>query len=116
MRPSDGAPVFNDHSDPDYDAGILGRMPGLHRDTLAWLEAVAPQEYCFRLPQAPGNSLQQAASRRNPLSRLPEKSIPITISGLNCEYLVRLAGMTRAEAEGHPEDQLTGAVANVASN
>ena len=37
MREVDGAQTFNDHSDPDYDAGVLARLAALHVDASAWL-------------------------------------------------------------------------------
>ncbi|MHB8890956.1 MAG: pyruvate, phosphate dikinase, partial [Candidatus Limnocylindrales bacterium] len=37
MREVDGAQTFNDHSDPAYDAGVLGRLAALHVDAAAWL-------------------------------------------------------------------------------
>jgi len=103
MRPSDGAPVFNDHSDPDYDAGILGRMPGLHRDTLAWLEAVAPQgplPFFRRRLETAFNRLQAGEA---PYLASPKVDSYHNIWFELHEYLIRLAGMTRAEAEGRQE-------------
>jgi pyruvate,orthophosphate dikinase len=38
MREVDGAQAFNDHSDPEYDAAVLGRLGALHLDACAWLE------------------------------------------------------------------------------
>jgi pyruvate,orthophosphate dikinase len=38
MRDVDGAQAFNDHSDPEYDAGVLTRLGALHVDAIAWLQ------------------------------------------------------------------------------
>jgi hypothetical protein len=37
LRPTDGEPVLNDHSDPGYDAAILARLADLHADVAAWM-------------------------------------------------------------------------------
>ncbi len=37
MREVDGAPAFNDHTDPGYDAGVLADLAALHADAAAWL-------------------------------------------------------------------------------
>ena len=41
LRAGAGEPVINDHSDPAYDAQVLDRLSGLHRDTLAWMAPLA---------------------------------------------------------------------------
>jgi len=99
MRPSDGAPVFNDHSDAGYDAGILARMPMLHSDTMIWLDAIRPAN---RLPFFAAR-LERAIARINAGDTACLAS-PKIDSYHNIwfelhEYLIRLAGLTRAEAE-----------------
>jgi pyruvate,orthophosphate dikinase len=37
LRPSGDEPVFNDHSDPGYDAQVLARLSELHHDAVAWM-------------------------------------------------------------------------------
>jgi pyruvate,orthophosphate dikinase len=37
LRPTDGEPVLNDHSDPEYDTAILARLADLHADVAAWM-------------------------------------------------------------------------------
>lgn len=108
MRPSDGAPVFNDHSDPDYDADILGRMPGLHRATMAWLETLVPQG-----PLPVFRTRLESAFARLQGGETPYLASPRIDSYHNIwfelhEYLIRLAGMTRAEAEGRQAGPLEG--------
>ncbi|UNU42315.1 hypothetical protein EAO27_06040 [Sphingopyxis sp. YF1] len=100
MRPSDGAPVFNDHSDPDYDAGILGQLPGLHCETTAWLAGIDPQG-----PLPFFRSRFETALARLRAGDTAYLASPKIDSYHNIwfelhEYLIRLAGMTRAEAEG----------------
>jgi len=41
LRAGAGEPLINDHSDPAYDAQVLDRLSGLHRDTLAWMAPLA---------------------------------------------------------------------------
>jgi pyruvate,orthophosphate dikinase len=54
-------PVMNDHADAEYDHAILGRLAGLHDETIAWLtplEAGCPRlaAYGVRL----GRAIEQA--------------------------------------------------------
>ncbi len=35
------AQVLNDHTDPDYDKGVLDRLAAVHADAIAWLKPVA---------------------------------------------------------------------------
>ena len=37
LRAGGDEPVFNDHTDPVYDAQVLERLAELHRDTVAWM-------------------------------------------------------------------------------
>jgi len=41
MRDIDGAQTFNDHSDPAYDAAVLGDLATLHADATAWMRPLA---------------------------------------------------------------------------
>ena len=36
LRPAEGEPVLNDHSDTDYDGSILARLADLHAEAVAW--------------------------------------------------------------------------------
>jgi pyruvate,orthophosphate dikinase len=47
LRPSDGEPVMNDHTDAAYDADVLDRLAALHEDASAFLEPLEPA--CARL-------------------------------------------------------------------
>ena len=38
----------NDHSDADYDSGVLDRLGAIHEDAKAWLEPIAPKVPRFR--------------------------------------------------------------------
>ncbi len=42
LRPGDGEPQVNDHSDPAYDGEVLDRLAGLHADAEAWLAPLEP--------------------------------------------------------------------------
>lgn len=101
MRPSDGAPVFNDHSDAAYDAAILGEMPTLHADTLAWLARIDPAG-----PMPFFRTRFKSAIARLQAGESSYLASPKIDSYHNIwfelhEYLIRLAGLTRAEAENH---------------
>ena len=45
LRPTNGDPVLNDHSDAAYDAAVLARLAGLHAEAGAWLP---PLEMAWR--------------------------------------------------------------------
>jgi pyruvate,orthophosphate dikinase len=49
VREVDGAQAINDHTDPAYDAEVIGRLTGLHQDASAWLGDLA-----FELPRLGG--------------------------------------------------------------
>jgi len=59
MREVDGAQTVNDHSDPAYDAGVLGRLAALHVDAAAWL---APLVAGLPRLATYGQRLEQAAA------------------------------------------------------
>jgi pyruvate,orthophosphate dikinase len=42
LRPGDGEPQVNDHSDAAYDADVLERLAALHADAEAWLAPLEP--------------------------------------------------------------------------
>ena len=99
MRPSDGAPVFNDHSDAAYDAAILSEMPALHADTLAWatrIDPVGPMPF-FRTRFESAIARLQAGESGYLAS--PKIDSYHNIWFELHEYLIRLAGLTRADAE-----------------
>lgn len=57
MRVVDGEQVLNDHSDEDYDRGVLERFYDLHQDARAWLEPLTDEmtrldSYLARLDRA----------------------------------------------------------------
>jgi pyruvate,orthophosphate dikinase len=57
MRPTDGGPVLNDHSDPTWDAGVLERLAAVDADAVAWIDALerdwpAARRYHRRLAEA----------------------------------------------------------------
>jgi pyruvate, orthophosphate dikinase len=41
MREVDGEQVFNDHTDADYDAKVLGDLAALHAETVSWMTPLA---------------------------------------------------------------------------
>ena len=59
MREVEGAQTFNDHTDPAYDAEVLGRLAALHVDASAWLTPLV-----VGLPRLAtyGQRLEQAAA------------------------------------------------------
>jgi pyruvate,orthophosphate dikinase len=99
MRPSDGPPVFNDHSDPAYDAEILGEMPALHADTVAWAGEVDPAgPMPFFLARFSAAFARIEGGETSYLASPKVDSYHNVWFELH-EYLIRLVGLTRAEAE-----------------
>jgi len=98
LRPTEGEPVLNDHSDPDYDAGILARVASLHAEATAW---IAPLENVW--PRAGGYRvrLDGALERgRDGDQRYVASPRVDSYHGIWFELheeLILLAGRTRAE-------------------
>ena len=91
-------PVYNDHTDPDYDAGVLGRLAGIHADALAWL---APVEHgCPRLATYGARLSRALDGARTGDGRYVARPLfdsyhPVWFE-LH-EELIQLAGRTRAD-------------------
>jgi pyruvate,orthophosphate dikinase len=98
MREVDGTQQVNDHSDADYDAGVLSRMGRLHAEVGIWLDERAPrlgrlEHYGRRLDRAmaaivAGDHLYVASPRVDSYH-----SIWFELH----EELILLAGRTRAD-------------------
>ncbi len=91
------AQVINDHSDADYDRGVLARLAELHADTVAWLTPLAPPlprlgDYRERLDQA--NEQAQAGDGKYVASPRVDSYHGVWFE-LH-EDLIQLAGRTRA--------------------
>jgi pyruvate, orthophosphate dikinase len=98
MRPVNGDQVFNDHTDPDYDARVLARLAELDADTRAWLEPLVPRlprlrAYRDRLARAAEHA--QTGDHRYVAS--PRVDSYHSIWFELHEDLIRLAGRSRAE-------------------
>jgi pyruvate,orthophosphate dikinase len=57
MKEVDGEPQLNDHSDADYDSGVLAQLAALHADAAAWISPLIPglsrlARYAHRLDAA----------------------------------------------------------------
>jgi pyruvate,orthophosphate dikinase len=93
------AQVLNDHSDPDYDQGVLERLATLHDDAIGWLEPIegpCPRlaDYGVRLDRSLGRA--RAGDQRYVASPRVDSYHGIWFE-LH-EDLIQLAGRTR-EAE-----------------
>ncbi len=93
------AQVLNDHTDADYDRGVLDRLAALHADTVGWLVPLEPA--CSRLADyrerlAAANALAQDGDGRYVASPRVDSYHGIWFE-LH-EDLIQLAGRTR-EAE-----------------
>jgi pyruvate, orthophosphate dikinase len=42
LRPADGGPILNDHSDAAYDAAVVARLAALHGEAAPWLSSLEP--------------------------------------------------------------------------
>ncbi|HEU4573111.1 MAG TPA: pyruvate, phosphate dikinase [Candidatus Limnocylindrales bacterium] len=98
LRPSEGEPVVNDHSDADYDRDVLDRLAALHRDAEAWLEplvSACPRlaGYRPRLTRA----LERALSGDAKFVASPRVDSYHGVWFELHEDLIQLAGRTRAD-------------------
>jgi pyruvate,orthophosphate dikinase len=92
------AQVLNDHTDPDYDRGVLDRLSALHADTTTWLGGLvsaAPRlaSYGDRLDRA----LEQALAGDQRYVASPRVDSYHGIWFELHEDLIQLAGRTRAD-------------------
>jgi pyruvate,orthophosphate dikinase len=97
-RTDGGEPEINDHTDADYDRGVLDRLAALHADTAAWLaplEAACPRlaGYRERLTRA----LDQAGAGDQKYVASPRVDSYHGIWFELHEDLIHLAGRTRAD-------------------
>ena len=66
--------TVNDHSDPDYDAGVLDRLAATHADAMAWLAPLQDARRPLRrLRRTPRIRPRRGPRRRWPLRRLPPR-------------------------------------------
>jgi pyruvate,orthophosphate dikinase len=92
------AQVINDHTDADYDRGVLERMARLHADVETWLadaRAGCPRltDYGVRL----GRALQHAQAGDQRYVASPRVDSYHGVWFELHEDLIRLAGRTRAD-------------------
>jgi pyruvate, orthophosphate dikinase len=100
LRPAEGSsePAINDHSDPEYDQAVLGRLAALHRDASAWLEPLEPAcpwlaNYRVRLSRA----LERALAGDQKFVASPRVDSYHGAWFELHEDLIQLAGRTRAD-------------------
>ena len=90
--------TVNDHTDADYDAGVLDRLAKLHADATSWLEPIEPKlprlvDYGARLTRA----LEAARSGDGKFVASPRVDSYHGIWFELHEDLIQLAGRTRAD-------------------
>jgi pyruvate,orthophosphate dikinase len=90
--------TVNDHTDDDYDAGVLDRLAAIHADATAWLEPTTPDlprlaDYGARLTRA----LEAARGGDNRYVASPRVDSYHGIWFELHEDLIQLAGRTREE-------------------
>jgi pyruvate,orthophosphate dikinase len=98
MREVEGQQVLNDHTDADYDAGVLAQLAQLHVDATAWLRPLLQglprlASYARRLDAA---AAAAAAGDRLYIASPRVDSYHGVWFELH-EDLIRLAGTTREE-------------------
>ena len=92
------AGVVNDHTDADYDAGVLDRLAALHEDAVAWLtpiEAGCPRLGGYRVRLGRAAEAARAGDGRYVASPRVDSYHGIWFE-LH-EDLIQLAGRTRAD-------------------
>jgi pyruvate,orthophosphate dikinase len=98
MRERDGSQVLNDHADPTYDAGVLGRLAALHLDVRAWLDAVGAPVERFKTYRARLDRAARLATGGDP--RYIASPRVDSYHGIWFEFhedLIVLSGRTRAQ-------------------
>jgi pyruvate,orthophosphate dikinase len=98
LRPTDGEPAINDHSDPDYDREVLARLEALHADAAAFLEPLEPA--CRRLPGSRARltrALERALAGDHKFVASPRVDSYHGIWFELHEDLIQLAGRTRED-------------------
>lgn len=99
MREVDGAQVMNDHSDPDYDRGVIRRIETeVHGDIVPILDRVSAAEprlarYRSRLERA----LERIGAGETDMVAHPMKDSYHTVWFELHEELIRLSGLKRTE-------------------
>jgi pyruvate, orthophosphate dikinase len=101
MRPSDGEPVFNDHSDAAYDTAILQQADVLHDRTRLWIDSVKPAGPLPFFQARFDHAILRLRAGETAYLASPKIDSYHNVWFELHEYLIRLAGLTRAEAEGH---------------
>jgi len=97
LRDVDGTQALNDHTDHDYDRGVLDRLGALHGDAVAWLESLtsAPEQldaYRVRLDRA----IEHARGGDDRFVASPRVDSYHSVWFELHEDLIRLAGRDRA--------------------
>jgi pyruvate,orthophosphate dikinase len=98
LREVGGTQVLNDHTDPAYDAAVLGRLADLHHDALKWVSSLSERpaaltHYRFRLDRA----LASASTGDQRYVASPRVDSYHSIWFELHEELILLAGRSRAE-------------------
>jgi pyruvate,orthophosphate dikinase len=92
------AQILNDHSDPDYDRGVLDRLALLHEEAVAWLSPL--EASCERLGTYRarlGRALEQALAGDQRFVASPRVDSYHSIWFELHEDLIQLAGRTREQ-------------------
>jgi len=98
LREVGGSQVLNDHTDPAYDAAVLGRLADLHHDATKWVSSLSERpaaltRYRFRLDRA----LASASTGDQRYVASPRVDSYHSIWFELHEELILLAGRSRAE-------------------
>jgi pyruvate,orthophosphate dikinase len=98
LRPTDGEPVVNDHSDAAYDADVLARIAEVHAEVSAWLGSV--EDDCARLDGYRDRLTTALERARGGDQRYVASPRVDSYHGIWFELhedLIQLAGRTRAD-------------------
>ena len=98
LRPGDGEPQVNDHSDAAYDAAVLDRLASLHAEAAAWLAPVESASARLRgYRERLGRAVERAAGGDGKYVASPRVDSYHGAWFELHEDLIQLAGRTRAE-------------------
>ena len=98
LRPGDGEPQVNDHSDPAYDGGVLDRLAALHAEAASWLAPVESASARLRgYRDRLGRAVERATAGDGKYVASPRVDSYHGAWFELHEDLILLAGRTRAE-------------------
>ncbi len=97
MRPGENGAAPNDHTDAAYDAGVLARARHCHAETAAWLAQIKPARTLALFAARFAHAMRRIDAADIAFFISPRVDSYHNVWFELHEYLIRLAGRTRAQ-------------------